>query len=159
MLSRILLQHFPAIHTTGSILSAVINYLIEHPVHGERLRQEALNNLANPSEPKTWTTTEIAKLKYHDRFIAEILRLEPLLYAPSRRTCIRDGGFTFSDGTHIPHGFGVALATDQIHHDPRFWENPFQFNPDRWQDRTQVLPCAGESDYFAFGTGRHVWYV
>ncbi|KAH6929250.1 hypothetical protein HPB50_025217 [Hyalomma asiaticum] len=32
---------------------------------------------------------------------------------------------------HIPAGTAIMAAVEYIHRDPRHWENPDQFNPDR----------------------------
>jgi cytochrome P450 len=135
----------------------VIDKLLTYPEFGARLRQEAVDIFKNPDKPETWTSDEMSQLKFHECFLAETLRLEPMVRAVVRRTCVKDGGLTFSDGTYVPHGFDVSIATDQVHLDERFWKNPSSFDPNRWLNRTHILPYTDGSDYFAFGTGRHLW--
>ncbi|KAH8896966.1 cytochrome P450 [Thozetella sp. PMI_491] len=156
LIPRFLLLHFPAIHTTSSMLSMAIDNLVNYPEFSSRLRQEALEVFQKPGKPEAWTADELSRLKYHDCFLTETMRLEPVLEATVRRTCIKKGGHTFSDGTHIPEWFDVSIATNQVHKDPRLWERPSTFNPDRWLEKLQSVPYSGDSDYFAFGTGRHI---
>ena len=44
-------------------------------------------------------------------------------------------------GIHIPRGTIVNIPIWGIHHNPAFWENPEEFNPDRYVDspRTKVF--------------------
>lgn len=140
----------------GTVSYHILEKLLAYPALADRLRKEAQHAFKNPDRPETWQADELTKLKYHDCFIAETLRTEPLVYATVRRSCVKKGGYTFSDGTYIPEGFDVGIPTDQVHNDPRFWKAPASFNPDRWLEREHVLPYNG-SDFLAFGTGRHLW--
>ena len=54
-------------------------------------------------------------------------------------------------GYRIPVGSNVVMSPWIMHRDPRFFEQPEKFNPDRWTpDATQRLPRFA---YFPFGGG------
>lgn len=74
--------------------------------------------------------------------------------------------FTFSDGTTIPAGNFVAVASLSTHLDKINYESPDQFRGFRFAD---LREDEGESfkhsavslglDWVTFGIGRHAWYV
>ena len=74
--------------------------------------------------------------------------------------------FTFSDGTFIPKGTMIGVATRCLHHDEKFYENANVFEPFRFAEmyeedsegvKYQFVSTAIE--YLAFGHGKHAWYV
>ena len=73
--------------------------------------------------------------------------------------------FTFSDGTFIPKGTIIAVATRCVHHDEKFYENanvfhPFRFAEMREEDSGAKHQFTSTSiEYLPFGHGRHAWYV
>ncbi|KAK9080526.1 hypothetical protein SSX86_000284 [Deinandra increscens subsp. villosa] len=96
--------------------------------------------------------SHLSKLKYLDATIKETLRMYPVLpfllpRSPSK-SCIV-GGYT------IPKGCSIFLNIWSIHRDPRYWDNPLEFNPtrflvDKWDYRGNNLA------YFPFGSGRRL---
>ncbi|TQD79917.1 hypothetical protein C1H46_034549 [Malus baccata] len=75
--------------------------------------------------------SHIDKLPYLQAVMKETLRLHlalPLLvfHCPSE-TCIV-GGYT------IPKGSGIFINVWAIHRYPSIWENPLEFNPERFLD-------------------------
>ena len=74
--------------------------------------------------------------------------------------------FTFSDGTFIPKGTMIAVATRSLHHDERFYENADAFEPFRFaemrEDDSEGVKYQFVStaiDYLPFGLGKQAWYV
>jgi hypothetical protein len=74
--------------------------------------------------------------------------------------------FTFSDGTFIPKGTMVGVATRCLHHDEKFYENANVFEPFRFAEMHEVDPEGAKYqfvstaiEYLAFGLGKHAWYV
>ncbi|MGZ7074343.1 MAG: cytochrome P450, partial [Candidatus Angelobacter sp.] len=54
-------------------------------------------------------------------------------------------------GYRLPVGANVVMSPWIVHRDPRFFEQPEQFNPERWTpDASQRLP---KFAYFPFGGG------
>ena len=73
--------------------------------------------------------------------------------------------YTFTDGTHIPKGTLVVVATECLHHDAKFYAHPDVFEPFRFSDmgdddgngqKHQFVSATPE--YLAFGLGKHAWY-
>ena len=83
-----------------------------------------------------------------ERVIQESMRLYPPVYVIFRQptTDVELGGY------RIPEGSSVMLPQWAVHRSPDWWENPEQFDPDRWQGSSDRPRFA----YFPFGGGpRH----
>ena len=74
--------------------------------------------------------------------------------------------FTFSDGTFIPKGTYVSVASIATHTDSEFYENPHEFNPWRFSDMRDNDPegegtkhqiVNAKPEFVFFGLGRHAW--
>ena len=73
--------------------------------------------------------------------------------------------YIFSDGTFIPKGTLVGVATRSLHYDKKFYENPNVFQPFRFaemhkgdNDETKAQLVSTSTEYLDFGLGRHAWY-
>ena len=88
------------------------------------------------------------QLPYSERVIKEAMRLYPPVWisnAPSNGRCDVDG-YT------IPKNSVIFISPYVLHHDPRFFDEPEEFKPERWEnDFEKTLPRYA---YFPFGGGR-----
>ncbi|KAL9286533.1 putative cytochrome P450 [Arabidopsis thaliana] len=94
----------------------------------------------------------ITKLPYILSIMKETLRLHPALpllipRCPSETTVI--GGYT------IPNDSKVFINVWAIHRNPNVWENPLEFNPDRFLDKGYDF-SGNDYSYFPFGSGRRI---
>ena len=77
----------------------------------------------------------------------EVLRLYPPAYAFGRRALRA----TTVGANPVPAGTTVLMSPWAMHRDPRFFENPDKFVPERWQDGlASRLP---KFAYFPFSSG------
>ena len=74
--------------------------------------------------------------------------------------------FTFSDGTFIPKGTIIGVATRCLHHDEKFYKNPNVFQPLRFAKMheedskgAKYQFASTTTEYLSFGHGKHAWYV
>jgi cytochrome P450 len=93
---------------------------------------------------------DLPQLRYTDWVVKESLRLYPPAYGVVR-TALKDceiGGYS------VPAGTTLAIFPWTVHRDPRYFERPLEFVPERWDnDLAKRLPrCA----YFPFGVGPRV---
>jgi cytochrome P450 len=93
---------------------------------------------------------DLSQLRYTDWVVKESLRLYPPAYGVVR-TALKDcdiGGYS------VPAGATLAIFPWTVHRDPRFFERPLEFVPERWDnDFAKRLPrCA----YIPFGVGPRV---
>jgi cytochrome P450 len=89
----------------------------------------------------------VQRLPYMQNVLNEVLRLYPPAYGFGRRA-IRDT----SVGDHaVPAGTTVLMSPWAMHRNPRFFDDPERFAPERWQDGlASRLPRFA---YFPFSSG------
>jgi cytochrome P450 len=112
-------------HDTGTALMAWTLYLLgQHPWAMARAQAEVDTVLGQ--EPPQFATIE--QLEFLDRVIKESLRLYPPIHVGTRRA-VQDLAF---DGYHLPAGDRILYSIYLTHRDPAHWEQPQQFDPDRF---------------------------
>lgn len=129
--------------TTALALSWTWHLLTVNPEVDAELAKE----LSSVLEGRRPTLADVPKLKYTANVIAESLRVFPPAWSTGREACedIELGGF------HIPRGSQVWFCPWVIQRDPRFFEMPERFMPERWSgDLQKSLPRYA---YFPFGGG------
>ena len=86
-------------------------------------------------------------LPFTERVVKESMRIFPPVYAIARKavTDNRVGGYT------VPAGSEVGLWFYQAHHDPRWFEEPERFDPDRFADPAAIQRM--KNAYLPFGLG------
>lgn len=131
--------------TTGNTMALMTHFLSHYPAVQERVREE-LFSVLEPDEAITYNT--IQKLTYMHCVIQETMRLYPPVFAFVTREATVDKQY---GKVRIPAGTAVMAAVDYIHRDPRHWENPECFNPDRFlpENKYRINTMAMQS----FGQG------
>jgi cytochrome P450 len=129
--------------TTAQMLSWTWYALSENPAAEARLYKELRSALnGNPPSP-----ADFARLPYLQAVMKEVLRLYPPAYIMARENIepCQLGGYEFASGTTI------LVSQWVTHRDPRFFDDPDAFRPERWLDglEDRLPPCA----YFPFGAG------
>lgn len=141
-----LITFFFAGHETTSVaLTYAIWLLSGNPSVRSRLNAE----LEAVSDGSGLTFADLPALETTEGIIKEALRLYPPIYSFYRqpRQDLMLGNFRISSDTTL------QLATYNIQRDPRWWDNPDAFAPERWQKEDASRP---EFAYLPFGGGpRH----
>jgi cytochrome P450 len=96
------------------------------------------------------TVADVPALKYAEHVITETLRLCPTAWLIGREAlCDTEIG-----GQRVPKGTTVLMAPWVLHRDPRFFDEPEAFRPERWADGlAERLPHFA---YMPFGGGQRV---
>jgi cytochrome P450 len=129
--------------TTANALAWTWMLLAQNP-HVESKLHEELDRVLGGRTP---TLDDLPNLRYTSLIITESLRLYPPAWGMAR-VAIED---TEIAGYPILKGCGVSLAQWVVHRDPRWFEAPLEFRPERWEgDLAKRLPRFA---YFPFGGG------
>lgn len=131
--------------TTATTLAYAFYLLSQNPEVEKRFHAELDDVLGD----RDATLDDLPKLPLTDQIVTETLRLYPPFWALGRMVFepIELGGY------HIPRGVAVMVAPLITHRDPRWFEDPLEFRPERWTDefRSELPRFA----YFPFGGGPH----
>jgi cytochrome P450 len=129
--------------TTALALSWAWYLLARHPQAEEKLAAEVKAVLGD----RPATVDDLPRLPYTAMVVDEALRLYPPAFVVGREALapLELGGY------HIPAGMTLLMSQWVMHRDERFFENPEEFRPERWQnDLAKRLP---RLVYFPFGAG------
>ena len=129
--------------TTANALTWTWYLLSEHPDVEQRLHRELDSILAG----RLPTAEDFPRLQYTEMVITEAIRLYPPAWILGRRA-LKD----YKLGPYIvPAGAIVIMSPYVMHHDPRYFPDPFRFDPVRWTSEARA--SRPQFSYFPFGGG------
>jgi cytochrome P450 len=129
--------------TTASTLSWAWWLLAQNPAVEAKLHAEMDTVLAGRAP----TLDDLPNLSYTAHVITEVLRLYPAAWGLARLVVEPHE----VAGYPVSKGMGVAMAQWVVHRDPRWYDEPEKFQPERWEgDLLRRLPRFA---YFPFGGG------
>lgn len=132
--------------TTALVLSWGWYLLSQHPGVETKLVEELQVVLGD----RTPTVADLPQLRYTERIVMEVMRLYPPVWALSRKV-LHDCEIA---GYPMRRGDSIVMSLWVIHRDPRFFNEPEMFNPDRWEgDLAKRLPRFA---YLPFGGGPRI---
>jgi cytochrome P450 len=132
--------------TTANALAWAWYLLARNPGAEARLHEE-VDRVLGDCPP---TFDDLTRLEYTGAIIAEALRVYPPAYAIGRQAAspCEIGGYA------VPRGTTFLMSQWVVHRDPRFFDDPEEFRPERWADGLAAsLPRYA---YFPFGGGPRV---
>lgn len=132
--------------TTALTLSWAWYLLSQHPEVETKLQAELETVLAG----RTPTIADLPQLSYTEKVVMEVMRLYPPVWAMARQV-LHDCEIA---GYPVRAGNSVFMSQWVMHRDPRYFDEPEVFNPDRWNgDLAKNLPTFA---YFPFGGGPRI---
>ena len=111
--------------TTAICMAMTLHFLTLNPDVMAKARKE-LDELFG--DKKRLSYSDVSKLTYLDMIVRESLRLHPPARATSRH-CAKD---TTIAGLLIPEGAEFQIIQAELQIDPRYWEDPLKFIPERF---------------------------
>jgi cytochrome P450 len=131
--------------TTALALTWALYLLSQHPEARAQLYEEVRDVLGGLPA----TIDDVIRLPFTRSIVDETLRMYPPAYLQGRQA-LHDctiGGHAMERGTTL------LMSQWLIHHDPRFFDEPWSFRPERWLDGSlaKQLPRFA---YFPFGGGQ-----
>jgi cytochrome P450 len=132
--------------TTALALTYTLWLLARNPAIQDRLRAE----VRDVAEDGPLTPAHLPRLTFTEWVVLEGMRLYPPAYAVGRQAieACRVGDY------EVPAGGTIVAMQWVVHRDPRWWEEPDRFRPDRWADN--LLKRLPKGVYFPFGGGPRV---
>lgn len=132
--------------TTAHTLTWVLYYLDQNPHVAAKLHEEVDRVLAGRAP----TLADVPNLKYTEMVIKESMRVEPTVATLPRFVLdeVELGGY------HIPRRSMIFLPIYVLHHDPRWWDQPDRFDPERFSPENE--PNIPKYAYLPFGGGPRV---
>ncbi|WP_017655513.1 cytochrome P450 [Fortiea contorta] len=132
--------------TTALTLSWTWYLLSQHPEVEHKLQAELETVLGG----RTPAIADLPQLTYTEKVIMEVMRLYPPVWAMARKV-LHECEIA---GYPLKAGDGVFMSQWVMHRDPRYFDEPEVFNPDRWsEDLAKKLPTFA---YFPFGGGSRI---
>lgn len=132
--------------TTALLLAWCWDMLAYHPLVQGKLQAEVDSVLEN----RFPTSEDISKLPYTRMIVKETLRMRPPAWAIGRQA-LHDCEI---GGQRIKAGSVVIVSQWITQHDPRFYDAPLQFRPERWCDLEK--PALPRYAFFPFGGGNRI---
>ena len=128
--------------TTSNALTWTWLLLSEHPDAEAILHAELDDALGD----RTPTVADVPNLPFTDAVLRESMRRYPPAWAIGRRALVNQeaGGYV------IPAGSVLVVSPWLLHHDPRWWNDPWAFSPERWLPPDHGRP---RQAYLPFGAG------
>jgi cytochrome P450 len=129
--------------TLASTVVWTLDTLTKHPAISERLAAE-LRETLGPAQPHF---RDLDRLPYLGAVAQEALRL----YPPGRNIVRSVVTESLVGGRRVPAGSFLVMSQWVVHRDPRYYEAPDRFEPERWLEGLAArLP---RSAFFPFGAG------
>ncbi|AGB38441.1 cytochrome P450 [Natronococcus occultus] len=129
--------------TTALSLTFTAHLLARNPAVEERLVEELETELGG----ETPTMADLPDLTYTERVVTESMRLYPPVPGIVREPVKPD----IIGGYEIQPGATVQMHQWVVHRDPRWYDDPLAFRPERWTDEMEAdLPKLA---YFPFAAG------
>ncbi|KAI0549856.1 cytochrome P450 [Xylaria curta] len=173
---RLLILQITSIYTTTLALSHILVNL-----YGSESKDDFVAGLRSECERVAaehqglLTKQAIDKLYRMDSTIRESLRVSPFSVIAPIRIVGAEGGIDLDGGQNIPKGARVGAPFQAIHHDDRYYTNPYVFDAFRFsrafegsgnnyrQDSEQELTVNVNDRFLSWGYGRHIcpgrWYI
>lgn len=135
--------------TTSNAITWTYYLISQFPEIKQRMFEEIDSTLLKSKDGKKKiyrnpTIKDLPKFKYMERIFRESMRIYPPVWSIGR--LVEDYSI---DKFTIPRGSSIIMSQYVMHHNNRYYDNPDEFNPDRWTNEfKRHLP---RFSYFPFG--------
>lgn len=133
--------------TTANALTWLWYTLSQYPEARRRMEAEVDEVL----QGRTPTFEDVDRLPWTNACLQEAMRLHPPVPAFTRAAIASDE----VGGVHIPRGSTVVTSPYLLHRNPRLWENPEGFDPERFMPGA-TGPARPRLAFMPFGAGRRI---
>ena len=155
-LEKTVMQYlFDGYNTTAEAATGIIAFLISHPKVLSKLQGE-IDDVFDAKEEGDidLSDTDINEMNYLDCIISEAMRTAAI--SVTSRIVTKPWTIPGTDIT-IPVGVGVYIPLMSFHRDPEYWDNPEEFNPERFNADNKSKIRTGT--YAPFGLGPNTLFT
>ncbi|XP_048491294.1 cytochrome P450 CYP82D47-like [Beta vulgaris subsp. vulgaris] len=140
-----------ATDTTAVTLTWALSLLLNNKDVLKKIQAELDNVVGKERQVEE---SDLKNLVYLQAVLKETMRLYPAAPLSAPREATID--CTVS-GYHISAGTQLFVNLYKIHRDPKVWENPLDFHPERFLTTNKDYDVRGQSfEYMPFGSGRRI---
>ncbi|VEN58316.1 unnamed protein product [Callosobruchus maculatus] len=136
--------------TTGLVMGCILHDLANNPEVQEKLRAEVNEYFEKDNGQLSYES--IQEMPYLDACFKESLRTQPVFQFLTK-VCTKEYTYTPPDGSHPPvvieKGTPVILPIYAVHNDPKYFEEPAKYMPERFLDKDK----ASTQYFMPFGDG------
>ena len=132
-------------------LTWAISLLLNNPHALKRAQDELATQV---SKARQIEESDIPRLVYLQAIVKETLRLYPAAPLMGPREFIEDCSI---DGYHIKARTRLIVNLHRLFRDPRVWEDPLEFRPERFLTTHKDVDFRGKHfEFIPFGAGRRI---
>lgn len=144
--------------TTSVAISWFPYYLTKYPQVAEKVRQEAdaFYQKYNPHTQQSFDGTELQEMKYIEAFLNEVLRLSSPASSLMLQSALTKENVTLQCGLVVHPADRIFINLDTMNLDPQVFEDPQEFNPDRWLTSDKEKLMKMEKTFATFGHGPRI---
>ncbi|XXG60935.1 hypothetical protein AAC387_Pa04g2724 [Persea americana] len=136
--------------STGSTTMWALGLLVHNQDTQEKLYQE-IRDRATCTEKGIVKVEEVGKLEYLQAVVKETMRMKPIAPLAVTHKATRD---TKLDGLYVAEGTTVMVNLYALHYDPKVWDEPDRFKPERFMESSkEFLGKRGQYSFLPFGAG------
>lgn len=133
--------------TTSTWCYWILYALAKHPNLQERLYRNVVAYA--PLSFEGIGVEQVGKMEYLGAFLQEVLRLYPPAgYIPRVNRFKETLG-----GVQVPAGTRIGLSPHLLHRHPKYWDDPEEFQPERWINVSEKEVERRRFAFFPFGFG------
>ncbi|KAI0127098.1 cytochrome P450 3A31 [Xylariales sp. AK1849] len=114
--------------TSSTAISALLFYLADNKEAYTRAAKEVRSKFSSRDEIVMGAT--LASCNYVRACIDESLRMSPPVGSALWREVLPGG--TTVDSHTVPSGIDVGVPIYSVHHNPKYYSEPFEYKPERW---------------------------
>ncbi|KAJ8618949.1 hypothetical protein MRB53_015135 [Persea americana] len=136
--------------STGSTTMWALGLLVQNQEAQQKLYQE-IRDHATCTEKGIVKVEEARNLEYLQAVVKETMRMKPIAPLAVPHKAARD---TTLGGLHVAEGTTVMVNLYALHYDPKVWDEPERFKPERFMESSkEFLGKRGQYSFLPFGAG------
>lgn len=116
--------------TTSTAFASILFYLADNPAAYNKAAAEVRSKFSSREE--IFMGPALASCTYLRACVDEALRMSPPVGLALWREVIAPNGMFLDKTHHIPPGTVVGVPLYSIHHDTKYYSQPFEYKPERW---------------------------